>query len=184
MPLQALGVLKQRGTNAVSVAKAVHAKVDDIQRSLPEGMKVEVLFDSTVFIEESVHELELELGNDGTDAFTAASRAGPLRLRPILMTTIATMMAAVPPILGLGPGTETRSPMAAAVLGGLTVSTILSLLVVPCFYVVSDRVRTRVFGKGAPPRPDATPDEPAAASKAPPEDTKASETVKIPQLLT
>jgi hypothetical protein len=60
--------------------------------------------------------------HDGVDAFTAA---GPLRLRPILTTTIATMMAAVPPVLGLGPGTETRSPMAAAVLGGLTVSTVL-----------------------------------------------------------
>jgi hydrophobe/amphiphile efflux-1 (HAE1) family protein len=83
--------------------------------------------------------------HDGVDALTAASRAGPLRLRPILMTPIATMLAAVPPILGLGPGTETRSPMAAAVLGGLTVSTVLSLLVVPAFYVVSDRVRSRVF---------------------------------------
>jgi hydrophobe/amphiphile efflux-1 (HAE1) family protein len=80
------------------------------------------------------------------DALSAASKAGPLRLRPILMTTIATMMAAVPPILGLGPGTETRSPMAAAVLGGLTVSTILSLVVVPAFYVVSDRAKSRVFG--------------------------------------
>ncbi len=82
-----------------------------------------------------------------TDALTAASRAGPLRLRPILMTTIATMMAAVPPILGLGPGTETRSPMAAAVLGGLAVSTVLSLLVVPAFYVVSDRIRSKLFKK-------------------------------------
>jgi hydrophobe/amphiphile efflux-1 (HAE1) family protein len=87
--------------------------------------------------------------HDGADALTAASRAGPLRLRPILMTTIATMMAAVPPILGLGPGTETRAPMAAAVLGGLAVSTILSLVVVPAFYVVSDRLRSKVFGKSA-----------------------------------
>jgi multidrug efflux pump subunit AcrB len=55
------------------------------------------------------------------------------------------MMAAVPPILGLGPGTETRSPMAAVVLGGLAVSTVLSLVVVPAFYVVSDRVRSRIF---------------------------------------
>jgi hydrophobe/amphiphile efflux-1 (HAE1) family protein len=85
-----------------------------------------------------------------TDALTAASRAGPLRLRPILMTTVATMMSAVPPILGLGPGTETRSPMAAAVLGGLTVSTVLSLVVVPAFYVVSDRVKARVFGRAKP----------------------------------
>jgi multidrug efflux pump subunit AcrB len=74
-------------------------------------------------------------------ALEAMKKAGPLRLRPILMTTVATMMAAVPPILGLGPGTETRSPMAAAVLGGLIVSTALSLLVVPCFYVVTDRAK-------------------------------------------
>lgn len=88
--------------------------------------------------------------HEGATALEAASRAGPLRLRPILMTTVATMMAAVPPILGLGPGTETRSPMAAAVLGGLAVSTVLSLLVVPAFYVVADRVRAKIF-KPAPP---------------------------------
>jgi len=87
------------------------------------------------------------------DALSAAAKAGPLRLRPILMTTIATMTAAVPPILGLGPGTETRSPMAAAVLGGLTVSTILSLVVVPAFYVVSDRVKGRLFQKKGAPAP-------------------------------
>ena len=74
-------------------------------------------------------------------AAEAMTKEGPLRLRPILMTTVATLMSAVPPILGLGPGTETRSPMAATVLGGLTVSTILSLLVVPAFYVTSDRAK-------------------------------------------
>jgi multidrug efflux pump subunit AcrB len=97
------------------------------------------------------------------DAFTAAAKAGPLRLRPILMTTVATMMSAVPPILGLGPGTETRSPMAAAVLGGLTVSTLLSLMVVPAFYVVSDRVKARVFRKKAPPVAEAPAAEPQHA---------------------
>jgi hydrophobe/amphiphile efflux-1 (HAE1) family protein len=79
------------------------------------------------------------------DALNSVAKAGPLRLRPILMTTVATMMSAVPPILGLGPGTETRSPMAAAVLGGLVVSTALSLVVVPSFYVVTDRMKARVF---------------------------------------
>jgi hydrophobe/amphiphile efflux-1 (HAE1) family protein len=86
-----------------------------------------------------VREHEPELG-----ALESMKKAGPLRLRPILMTTVATMMSAVPPILGLGPGTETRSPMAAAVLGGLTVSTLLSLLVVPAFYVVTDRAKGRL----------------------------------------
>ena len=89
--------------------------------------------------------------HEGGTAAEAMRKAGPLRLRPILMTTIATMMAAVPAVLGLGPGTETRSPMAAAVLGGLTVSTILSLLVVPAFYVVSDRVKARLAGRSPAP---------------------------------
>ena len=80
---------------------------------------------------------------DHLGARDAMQKAGPLRLRPILMTTVAIMMSAVPAILGLGPGTETRSPMAVVVLGGLTVSTLLSLLVVPCFYVVSDRMRSK-----------------------------------------
>jgi multidrug efflux pump subunit AcrB len=76
----------------------------------------------------------------GLDALEAMREAGPLRLRPILMTSLATMMAAVSAILSLGAGSETRAPMSVAVLGGLVVSTILSLLVVPAFYVVADRV--------------------------------------------
>jgi multidrug efflux pump subunit AcrB len=75
------------------------------------------------------------------DARAAMLRAGPVRLRPILMTAAATLMAAVPSALGLGPGAETRAPMADAVIGGLVLSTVLSLLVVPAFYVVGDRLR-------------------------------------------
>ncbi len=75
------------------------------------------------------------------DAKTAMLKAGPIRLRPILMTAVATLMAAVPSALGLGPGSETRGPMADAVIGGLILSTALSLLVVPAFYVVADRFK-------------------------------------------
>jgi multidrug efflux pump len=75
------------------------------------------------------------------DARTAMLRAGPVRLRPILMTAVATLMAAVPSAMGFGPGSETRGPMAIAVIGGLVLSTALSLLVVPAFYVVADRLR-------------------------------------------
>jgi hydrophobe/amphiphile efflux-1 (HAE1) family protein len=71
----------------------------------------------------------------GLSARDAMLRAGPIRMRPILMTSAATFMAAIPPALGLGAGSEIRSPMAIAVLGGLVVSTALSLIVVPSFYV-------------------------------------------------
>jgi len=60
-PGVALNILKQRGTNAVAVAKAVRAKVLEIQKGLPEGMKLNVNFDSTRYIEQAVHELDLTL---------------------------------------------------------------------------------------------------------------------------
>ncbi len=60
--------------------------------------------------------------------------ACPLRLRPILMTSFATIAGAIPPALGLGPGAETRIPMALVVIGGVFLSTFLTLYVVPCVY--------------------------------------------------
>jgi multidrug efflux pump subunit AcrB len=77
------------------------------------------------------------------DALESMKRAGPVRLRPILMTAVATLMAAVPSALGLGPGAETRGPMADAIIGGLILSTALSLFVVPAFYVLTDRAKRR-----------------------------------------
>ncbi|HEV8246450.1 MAG TPA: efflux RND transporter permease subunit, partial [Polyangiaceae bacterium] len=99
---------------------------------------------------------------EGKNAHDAMLLAGPIRLRPILMTSFATMMAAVPAALGLGQGSETRVPMADAVIGGLIVSTSLSLLVVPAFYVSADRGLARVGrlfkrrGASAAPGPTAT----------------------------
>lgn len=61
VPAVGLGVVKQRGANAVTVAKAVKARVDEIQKSLPEGTKIVVNFDGTKFVEESVAELILTL---------------------------------------------------------------------------------------------------------------------------
>ncbi|MHB1046605.1 MAG: efflux RND transporter permease subunit [Thermoanaerobaculia bacterium] len=85
-----------------------------------------------------------QLRERGLDTLSALLKAGPVRLRPILMTSMATMMAALPPAIGLGAGSEIRAPMGVAVIGGLIVSTVLSLLVVPAFYLVTDRIRDRV----------------------------------------
>jgi multidrug efflux pump subunit AcrB len=82
--------------------------------------------------------------SDHLDAHAAMLRAGPVRLRPILMTSFATLAAALPAALSLGPGAEVRAPMAIAVIGGLVVSTLLSLLVVPAFYVAADNGLARV----------------------------------------
>lgn len=64
----------------------------------------------------------------------ALLEACPIRLRPILMTSFATIAAALPLALALGPGAELRAPMAIAVIGGVLVSTFLTLFVVPCVY--------------------------------------------------
>ncbi len=61
-PVQAMGILKQRGSNAVSVAKAVRAALTDLQKTLPESMHIDVIFDTTQFIQDSINEIVLELG--------------------------------------------------------------------------------------------------------------------------
>ncbi len=69
----------------------------------------------------------------------ALLEACPVRLRPILMTSVSTISAAVPPALALGPGAETRIPMSITIIGGVFVSTLLTLFVVPCVYSILSR---------------------------------------------
>ncbi|MGE5307652.1 MAG: efflux RND transporter permease subunit [Deltaproteobacteria bacterium] len=69
----------------------------------------------------------------------ALLEACPIRLRPILMTSVATVAAAVPIALATGSGSETMRPMALTIIGGVTVSTLLTLFVVPCAYYVASR---------------------------------------------
>ncbi len=75
--------------------------------------------------------------------------AGRKRARPIIMTTIAMVAGMLPPAYGVGDGGEFRAPMAIGVIGGLIVSTVLSLVFVPSFYVILDRLgdRTRAFAR-------------------------------------
>ncbi len=71
-----------------------------------------------------------------TNAKEALLKACPTRLRPIVMTSVATIAASIPAAIAFGPGSESRAPMAIAVIGGVLVSTVLTLFVVPCFYSV------------------------------------------------
>ena len=86
----------------------------------------------------------------GVDRVTAIVDAGRKRARPIVMTTIAMAAGMVPSALAFGAGGEFRAPMAIAVIGGLLVSTLLSLLFVPAFFVLMDdlsRFFAWVFGR-------------------------------------
>jgi len=78
---------------------------------------------------------------DGLDIVSAVVRAGRTRLRPIVMTTAATIAGLVPMALGIGEGSETNLPLARAVIGGLTVSTFFTLFLVPALYSIADRWR-------------------------------------------
>jgi hydrophobe/amphiphile efflux-1 (HAE1) family protein len=73
----------------------------------------------------------------------ALLQACPTRLRPILMTSIATIAGAIPAALAIGPGSESRAPMSYAVMGGVLVSTLLTLYVVPCVYSFLSRFEKR-----------------------------------------
>lgn len=81
------------------------------------------------------------LREQGESVRDALLKACPIRLRPILMTSISTIAAAVPAAIAFGPGAESRVPMATAVIGGMIVSTVLTLFVVPCFYSLVARTR-------------------------------------------
>ena len=71
---------------------------------------------------------------EGEPVEAAIVGAGRERLRPILMTTATTVLALLPMALGLGAGDELRRPLAVTVIGGLTVATLLTLIVIPCLY--------------------------------------------------
>lgn len=75
-----------------------------------------------------------QLRTSGLSVSEALLKAAPIRLRPILMTTAATILGMLPIALGLGAGAELRAPMAVAIIGGLVTSTLLSLLVIPVLY--------------------------------------------------
>ncbi len=70
----------------------------------------------------------------------AIIQAGMQRIRPIIMTSLTTILALLPLTLGFGESASLRSPMAIAVIGGLITSTILTLVVIPCFYLVVERL--------------------------------------------
>ena len=75
----------------------------------------------------------------------ALIEAGPNRLRPILMTTLTTILGLVPMALGKGEGMEMQQPLAITVIFGLTISTIVTLIFIPILYSIVDTIRYKHY---------------------------------------
>lgn len=80
-----------------------------------------------------------QMRQKGTEKFEAIIEGGKSRLRPILMTTLTTTLGLLPLAIGFGDGAELRAPMGITVIGGLLVSTLLTLVVIPVMYSIMDR---------------------------------------------
>jgi multidrug efflux pump len=85
-----------------------------------------------------------QLKRTGLDAIQAMLESGSIRLRPIVMTSVATIMGAMPIALGLGAGSASRRPLGYAIVGGMVFSTLLTLFLVPVVYVLLDGLQGRL----------------------------------------
>lgn len=85
-----------------------------------------------------------QLKGRGMETLDAILEAGRIRLRPILMTSVATIIAMMPIALGLGAGSASRRPLGYVIVGGMLFSTVLTLFLVPVVYVLLDAARVRL----------------------------------------
>ena len=138
VPLAAVGV---------SLALAVTGTTISVMVFIGMIMLSGIVVNNAIVLVDLINRLRAE----GMERIEAILQAGSLRLRPILMTTLTTALGLAPMALGLGEGAEIRTPMAVTVIGGLLVSTLLTLIVVPVVYTLLDRDRPREPASAATP---------------------------------
>ena len=106
-------------------------------------MLVGIAVNDSIILVDAINQLKQPGGN----TFDAIIAAGQQRIRPIIMTSLTTILALLPLTFGIGESASLRSPMALAVIGGLITSTILTLIVIPCAYAVFDQFIPWITGK-------------------------------------
>jgi multidrug efflux pump subunit AcrB len=125
------------GLTGVLVALFVTQTTLNVQSLMGVLMMVGMVVANSILIVEFTHRLE----NDGMPLLQAVVNSCRIRLRPILMTSLATIIGLLPMALKLGTGSEAYAPLARAIIGGLMVSVILTVFVVPAAYLVTYRRR-------------------------------------------
>jgi HAE1 family hydrophobic/amphiphilic exporter-1 len=98
-------------------------------------MLVGIVVNNAIVLIDSINQLR----EAGMEKMAAIKEGGKTRLRPILMTTLTTVLGLLPLSLGIGEGAEIRAPMGITVVGGMLVSMILTLIVIPVMYAIMDR---------------------------------------------
>ncbi|MGD2113527.1 MAG: efflux RND transporter permease subunit [Acidobacteriota bacterium] len=127
LPLGAIGVI---------AALALTGTTLNVVALIGAVMLAGIVVNNAIVLVDAVNRLRRE---DGLGKRAALIEAGRLRMRPILMTSATTIFGLLPMALGLGEGAELRAPLAITVIGGLTVATVLTLVVIPVVYSVLDR---------------------------------------------
>jgi multidrug efflux pump subunit AcrB len=128
------------GLTGVLVALFVTRTTLNVQSLMGVLMMVGMVVANSILIVEFTHRLE----NDGMPLLQAVVNSCRIRLRPILMTSLATIIGLLPMALKLGTGSEAYAPLARAIIGGLIVSVLLTVFVVPAAYLVTYRRRREV----------------------------------------
>ena len=126
LPLAAIGVV---------VALAISGRSVSIVAMIGVVMLAGIVVNNAIVLIDAVNQLRRK----GMRKEDALVEAGLSRLRPILMTSLTTILGLLPMAIGLGEGAELRAPLAVTVIGGLTVATLLTLIVIPVVYSLLDR---------------------------------------------
>ncbi|MCK4965822.1 efflux RND transporter permease subunit, partial [bacterium] len=103
-------------------------------------MLVGIAVNDSIILVDAINRLKRE----GYSRNEAIIMAGQRRIRPIIMTSLTTILALLPLTVGFGEGAALRSPLAYAVIGGLVTATLLTLVVIPCVYAVMDMLSDAV----------------------------------------
>jgi HAE1 family hydrophobic/amphiphilic exporter-1 len=133
------------GLTGVLLALYLTGTTLNVQSLMGVLMMVGMSVSDSILMVEFTHRLEA----DGMPMFEAVVNAGRIRMRPILMTSFATIIGLLPMALKLGVGSEAYAPLARAIVGGLLVSVVLTVFIVPAAYLVVFRRRLEAAPGGA-----------------------------------
>ncbi len=144
-PVTILSTLPSAGIGAL-LALMIAGKDLDVIGIIGIVLLIGIVKKNAIMIVDFALEAERQHGKPPHEAIFQASL---LRFRPILMTTLAAMLGALPMLLGTGTGSELRRPLGLAIIGGLAVSQLLTLFTTPVIYLFFDRLAMRFGGKGS-----------------------------------